>query len=53
MYINNGFDFGKIEDFIVEDLGIFEDLVIDWIGRKLFWIDVNKKIIEVINLDGI
>lgn len=53
MYISDGFDFVNIEDFIVEDLGILEDVVIDWTGRKFFWIDVNKKIIGVINLDGI
>ena len=52
VHISDGLDSGKIEDFIVEDLGIPEDLAIDWTGRKLFWTDANKKIIEVINLDG-
>lgn len=52
VHINNGLDSGNIEDFIVEDLGIPEDLAVDWTHRKLFWTDTNKKIIEVINLDG-
>ena len=52
VHISDGLDPVNIEDFIVEDLGIPEDVAIDWTGRKLFWTDANKKIIGVINLDG-
>ena len=52
VHIDNGLQPGSIEDFIIEDLGIPEDLAVDWTGRKLFWTDASKKIIEVINLDG-
>lgn len=52
VHIDNGLVPGSIEDFIVENLGIPEDLAVDWTGRKLFWTDASKKIIEVINLDG-
>lgn len=52
VHIDYGLQPGNIEDFIVEDLGIPEDLAVDWSGRKLFWTDANKKVIEVVNLDG-
>lgn len=52
VHISDGLDPVNIEDFIVEDLGIPEDVAVDWMGRKLFWTDANKKIIGVINLDG-
>ncbi|XP_022800387.1 protocadherin Fat 4-like [Stylophora pistillata] len=52
VHINDGLDPMKIEDIIAEDLGIPEDVAVDWTGRKLFWTDANKKIISVVNLDG-
>lgn len=39
-------------EIVVRDLQKPEGLAIDWIGRKLYWVDTGKNAISVSNLDG-
>ena len=52
VHIDLGLQPGNTEDFVVENIGIPEDLAVDWMGRKLFWTDASFKVIEVIHLNG-
>lgn len=52
VHIDLGLQPGNIEDFVVENVGIPEDLAVDWMRRKLFWTDASFKVIEVIHLNG-
>lgn len=37
---------------IKEDFDMFEGIVVDWINKKLYWIDVGMFRIEVVDLNG-
>ena len=52
VHIDQGLDPSNVEDFITTDLGIPEDLALDWISRKLYWSDAGRATISVIRLDG-
>ncbi|EDO39881.1 predicted protein, partial [Nematostella vectensis] len=52
VHIHQGLDSSKIEDFVMSNLGIPEDLALDWKGRRLFWTDPGLGTISVIGLDG-
>lgn len=52
VHIEKGLNSENIEDFVVENLGIPEDIAIDWINRKLFWTDAGRQTINVIHLNG-
>ena len=52
VHIDKGLDLSSIEDFVADNLGIPEDIAIDWVNRKLFWTDAGRQTIDTINLDG-
>ena len=39
-------------EVLIRDLDKPEALAVDWIGRKLYWVDTGKNTISVSNLDG-
>ena len=42
---------GAVE-VVVNDTGEVEDIAVDWVAYKLYWIDSSVKQIEVSELDG-
>lgn len=45
------------DSFVVEDLVkinfyILDGIVVDWINKKLYWIDIGVDMIEVFDFDG-
>jgi len=49
---NGPFQSGQKVETIHYNLGKPEALAIDWISRKLYWIDTGKNMMSVSNLDG-
>ncbi|KAG5207445.1 hypothetical protein JEQ12_017209 [Ovis aries] len=45
-------DGSQRERLIEEDAGLAEGLAVDWIGRKLYWTDRGKSLIEGSDLNG-
>lgn len=46
------FDDLRIVEVVVRGLKFFEGLVVDWINKKLYWIDVGVDVIEVVEFNG-
>ena len=40
-------------EIVIDGLGLVESITVDWIGRKLYWADAQRKCLDVIELDGI
>ena len=42
----------SVEVIVKDDLNTPEGLAVDWINRKLYWVDADTSKIEVSDLDG-
>ncbi|XP_071943214.1 low-density lipoprotein receptor-related protein 2-like [Antedon mediterranea] len=52
MYRMNMDGSGEIDTILDQYVGNVEGLAIDWVGRKVYWVDQAQDVLEVAELDG-